>query len=303
MFEEIVINIEEVNPSMSEIVMRSLKENLIVVIKKQSTNPVYVSRLIHNMSHIANMYQLVWDTEGNVLGCPDSYIDPWDVKTMPVQRVTGEKKDKEYTGIFPVGELDWHANLNGPKRADGVALQGIRGVAGTVTSWINTAVALKALKEELPRLYEDLHDVWCDYKYEGGLGWSTPANKSQFEYMMLNANEYSMRVLQRNVSGVEGLYLYTNNNQKSQKSQHIDLINQVQEFLHQERFIYHHEWEIGDIVLSDQLLTLHKRQPCSDEALQERLLHRWTFPISNAEDPEFILKRNLMRGEKDDRNT
>jgi hypothetical protein len=290
MLEQIDLNIEEVNPSMSELVMKSLQENLIVVIKGQSTNPIYVSRLIHNMSHIANFGQMNRDTDGNWLGVPEGYIDPWSVDSMPVQRVTGEKKGEEFTGIFPVGELDWHANLNGPTRADGVALQGIRDVAGTVTSWINTAVAVKAMKEELPSLYDDLYDVWCDYRYEGGVGWSTPANDIQYKYMMQHVNEYSMRVLQQNVAGVDGLYLYTNNNQTSQ---HSDLIEEVQKFLHQERFMYHHEWEVGDIVLSDQLLTLHKRKSCSDEVLRKRLLHRWTFPISNAEDPEFILKRNL----------
>lgn len=290
MLEQIDVNIEEVNPSMSEMVMKSLKENLIVVIKRQSTNPIYLSRLIHNMSHIANWNQMAWDTDGNMLGQPTEYTDPWSVDTMPVQRVTGEKKNEEFTGIFPVGELDWHANLNGPTRADGVALQGFRDVAGTVTSWINTAVALKAMKEEIPSLYDDLHDVWCDYKYQGGLGWSTPANEMQYKYMMREVTEYSMRVLQQNVAGVEGMYLYTNNNQSSE---HSYLIEEVQNFLHQERFMYHHEWEVGDIVLSDQLLTLHKRQPCSEAVLQKRILHRWTFPISNAEDPEFILKRNL----------
>jgi len=290
MLEQIDLNIEEVNPSMSELVMKSLQENLIVVIKGQSTNPIYVSRLIHNMSHIANFGQMNRDTDGNWLGVPEGYIDPWSVDSMPVQRVTGEKKGEEFTGIFPVGELDWHANLNGPTRADGVALQGIRDVAGTVTSWINTAVAVKAMKEELPSLYDDLYDVWCDYRYEGGVGWSTPANDIQYKYMMQHVNEYSMRVLQQNVAGVDGLYLYTNNNQTSQ---HSDLIEEVQKFLHQERFMYHHEWEVGDIVLSDQLLTLHKRKSCSNEVLRKRLLHRWTFPISNAEDPEFILKRNL----------
>lgn len=290
MLEQIDVNIEEVNPSMSEMVMKSLKENLIVVIKGQSTNPIYLSRLIHNMSHIANWNQMAWDTDGNMLGQPTEYTDPWSVDTIPVQRVTGEKKNEEFTGIFPVGELDWHANLNGPTRADGVALQGIRDVAGTVTSWINTAVAVKAMKEELPSLYDDLHDVWCDYRYQGGLGWSTPANEMQYNYMMREVTKYSMRVLQQNVAGVEGMYLYTNNNQTSKYS---DLIEEVQKFLHQERFMYHHAWEVGDIVLSDQLLTLHKRQPCSEEVLQKRILHRWTFPISNAEDPEFILKRNL----------
>ena len=43
----------------------------------------------------------------------------------------------------------------------------------------------------------------------------------------------------------------------------------------------HYEWEVGDIVLSDQLLTQHKRQDAWDEVLEKRLLHRVTFNLSN----------------------
>jgi len=283
------INIEETCPEMSEQVFSDLKEHLIVVIPRQTTDPIYASRLIHNMSYLANMDQLVWDTEGNMLGSPESYIDPWRVDTMPVQRVTGEKKADNYTGIFPVGELGWHANLNGPKRADGVALQGVRDVAGTVTSWINTAEVIKEMKVEEPDLYDSIQDKWCSYKYDGGLGWSTPVNEKQIAYMQKNANEYSMRILQKNVAGVEGMYFYTNNNQEAVD---YELMSELKSFIHQERFMYHHHWEVGDLVLSDQLLTLHRREPYPTSVLEKRVLHRWTFPISNAIDPEYILKRN-----------
>ena len=44
--------------------------------------------------------------------------------------------------------------------------------------------------------------------------------------------------------------------------------------------MYHHEWETGDIVLSDQLLTLHKRGTDDPEILSKRVLNRITFHIS-----------------------
>ena len=51
--------------------------------------------------------------------------------------------------------------------------------------------------------------------------------------------------------------------------------------LFQDKYIYEHMWEPGDIVLMDQLLTLHKRGTDDPDILSKRVLHRITFPISN----------------------
>ena len=58
--------------------------------------------------------------------------------------------------------------------------------------------------------------------------------------------------------------------------------------------MYRHEWEIGDIVLSDQLLTLHKRRQENDSVFKNRLLNRITFRLSNTGNPPFILTKNKI---------
>ena len=146
-------DITTVTPEIAEQVKQILLKELVVVIKKQDTNPQNFAKLVSSIGGISNWTQCYFDIEGNVLGAPTSEPDPytWNPESkFPVQRVTGERnKEGEFTGIFPLGKLDWHCNLNGPDRADGVALQAIHGAEGTVTSWNNTSLALKHMPDEL----------------------------------------------------------------------------------------------------------------------------------------------------------
>tara|TARA_B110000967_G_scaffold56838_1_gene58254 strand:+ start:805 stop:1707 length:903 start_codon:yes stop_codon:yes gene_type:complete len=275
----IEIDLDELTIPNCKWVMNELQRELVVVIKKQTTDPVKFGRLVSGMSHIANWTQLTWDTDGNYIGSPDYMPNPWEESTFPVQRVTGEKKNDEYTGIFPVGKLDWHANLNGPGRADGVALQGIKGVEGTVTSWLNTAKALIDMPAELRARIEG---KYCSYYYNME-NWADIKNKKQLEYMRNNQEEYKMYILQKNIAGVEGMYFYINNDLVIDDGFKEDptLFDDLRAHIYQEQYMYHHEWEVGDIVLSDQLLTLHKRRIETDAVFENRILHRLTFPISN----------------------
>ena len=56
--------------------------------------------------------------------------------------------------------------------------------------------------------------------------------------------------------------------------------------------MYTHYYEIGDIVLSDQILSLHKRDTNEPELLAERVLHRITFKISNIGKPTWCQTYN-----------
>ena len=45
----------------------------------------------------------------------------------------------------------------------------------------------------------------------------------------------------------------------------------------QDKYVYEHKWNPGDIVISDQVLTLHKRVEWEPEIIAKRVLHRITF--------------------------
>jgi alpha-ketoglutarate-dependent taurine dioxygenase len=269
-----------------------LRKELIVVIREQDRDPINFAKLIHYIGGICNWDQLRRDIDGNFLTPFKSYpdIETWDKnKPFPVQRVTGEKKNGEFTGIFPLGKLDWHCNLNGPDRADGVALQGIKGVEGTRTSWNNTSLALKEMPKEIR---DRVRGKYAKFFYNP-TNWADIHNPHQLAGMLKNRHHYTMWLEQTNVGGVEGLYLYTNNDCEIVGDDKA-LFTDLQEFLFQEKYIYHHEWSVGDIVLSDQLLTLHYRRQEADDVFEKRLLNRLTFRITNTGNPPVLVGRNKI---------
>lgn len=285
---ELDIDIKKVDDDAAQAIFKLLSERLIVVIKNQSTNNIYLTRLIHRMSRIANYKQMIWNRHGDLIGLPGDYVDPTTVDAYPCQRVTNMKtSDGKFGGIFPTGELGWHANLNGPTRADGVALQAVEGAEGTETQWLNTATALQEMPEELKN---KLVGLKCKYTYQAAAKWADKPPEYQLRYMEKNRTEYEMYALQENIAGVKGLYWYHNNDLLTEA----DFYDELMEYLYQDKFIYRHHWKIGDIVLSDQLLTLHRRPYYNEDVLSERVLHRYTFPISNRDDPEWILRRNSV---------
>ena len=100
---------------------------------------------------------------------------------------------------------------------------------------------------------------------------------------------YKMWLIQENIAGRKGIYFYTNNRCKVITDDE-KLFQDLYDYLFQEKFMYTMEYEPGDIILSDQLLSLHKRDQNDPEILAKRVLHRLTFQLSNAE--KWIRKQN-----------
>ena len=107
-----------------------LYKHLVVVIKKQDTGSFNYTRFIEQLGKIANYGQMAYSIDGEYANSKGKLTSEWDLpkEDYPVQRVTGKKNStNKISGIFGTGILDWHANLNGLDRADGVALLRICG--------------------------------------------------------------------------------------------------------------------------------------------------------------------------------
>lgn len=271
-----------------DFVRNVLHKHLVVVIKNQSTNPWEYTRFVENIGRVANYNQFGFTTDAEEY--PRDQVVPtsqWkgDTWRYPVQRVTGKKKKGKFTGIFGTGRLDWHANLNGTDRADGVALQGWEHCENTSTSFLNTNLAYNDLD---PDMLKKLKDLYCEYEYAPEV-WAEGLPEDQLRRMKQNSNKYKMWLIQENLKGVKGLYFYTNNRCKLICPDQ-NLYDEIHKHLFQDKYIYQHWWEPGDIVLMDQLLTLHKRDQDDPEILSKRVLHRITFHISN--ENGFIARQN-----------
>jgi len=240
-------------------------------------NPRKFTKYILSYGPIANWNQFVFDYYGNRISPPAEFPNPdnWkDDFTYPVQRVTGKKINNEFSGIFSTGILDWHSNLNGPTRADGVALLGVEEVAGTQTQILDTITALKEIPTEL---YDRVTDKVCEYEYEPS-NWAKGTPEKQLEGMKENASKYTMSIIQKNILGTKGIYFYPHNNCILEKS----LFDDLYDFLFQEKYITTLNWQIGDVLIMDQLTTLHRRvQNDPHITCPNRVLWRITFKLSN----------------------
>ena len=124
-----VVEIEDANPTE---ILDALKQHT-SALKKLDTKLLISIKLISELGPIANWTQFMFDPltgEENIPPVEDGFIYPThgpDPATYRATSVAGEKFEGKRTGIWRSGALDWHANLNGLDRADGVALQGIKG--------------------------------------------------------------------------------------------------------------------------------------------------------------------------------
>jgi len=287
-------NITDIDSNKAALLKKVLLEKTVVVLKKQPTEPAYFTHFVDLIGNVANYDQLVYDpvTGEKICNLQPSYIDPVAYSNparYPVQRVTGQKINGNSSGIFGSGILDWHANLNGLTRADGVALQGYKGCQGTSTTWLNTTLAFDDMPTELRTRCTN---VYCEYEYSPGT-WAKGLPKEQEEAMLANKSFYKMWLIQKNISGKAGIYFYTNNKCRI-ISEDKQLYSDLYDHVFQDKYMYTHFYDIGDIVLSDQILSLHKRDQNDPEILANRILHRLTFRISNTGQPKWLVSQNQI---------
>lgn len=268
------------------------QDQLIIVFKNQKVEALPFAKLSYRMgTGIVNWSGCLWNKHGNLHEGVDLNTGIWhDVVPDPftfagaddefyVQRVTGMKINGKNSGVFPQPELDWHSNynkVNTPGR--GVALQAVSGVNDSATAFMDTTKAYAALSDELK---ERCQGVIGQYKYniqEWGAGlpdWQMQAYTTATD----NSNYYEMPLVNINkFNGKPGLYFHFLN--KCSFPSDLELLNILKDHCLNEKFIYNHWWEPGDIVISEQLLTLHKRILTNPSLNENRVLHRYTFSMS-----------------------
>jgi len=260
-------------------IKESLLRDLVVVFKNQPRLTVPYMKLIYRMGqgNVANWDQCTWDIHGNVLfNKAKEVIDPFNYEGIddlyPVQRVTGQIKNGKRSGIFGTGTLDWHSNYNGPGRANGVALQGVsEGIKGTSTSFMDTTLAYEAMPADLK---ERCQGIVGNFEYAPEI-WAEGLPADQYNAMAKNKVPYQMPLINDSFRGKKGLYFHFHN--KCSFPQDPCLLEDLKEHCLQDKFIYSHPWEPGDIILMDQILTIHKRDQDDPNILRERVLVRSTF--------------------------
>lgn len=193
-----------------------------------------------------------------------------------ILRVTGELNKKGKIGLFGHDEeLDWHTHHPGSNfRYPFVWLYSVKGSKGSKTSWINQELAYNDLSKELK-------DKLQKIKYTAGNQYGRFSNM-QIGKQQVNNN--AINIVYTNKEGRKGLYFpflqVFDIVEGATKTEWEELYNFLKSHCIKEEYIYHHNWEDNDLVISEQWLSIHKRWQF--DGMKNRLLHRIAFDDSNA---------------------
>lgn len=253
------VDIKNATESTAEIVGEALLENIVVVIKDQKNlTPEDQVRFCKMIGEIENYHEkeLV-----------KHFTKPIAVHEN-ILRVTGERDEDGKEGLFGhVSELDWHANQTSNKnRWPLIWLYAVKGSEGSVTSWLNMAKVWEDLPEHMKETAKT-KQIWCGYE---------KGRVSESEYFFDHVGEKPFDIYHKNDAGVEGLYFPF---LQIFNEEYDPFFDELKEFCLDPFYQYHHHWKDGDIVISEQWLSLHKRHEFA--GMENRLLHRIAFDYRN----------------------
>lgn len=241
-------------------VHRLLLENTVVVMKNQDLTPEEEIRIV----------RVIGDPISTIT---DKRVD--DTTIIPgIIRVTGKKNKDGIIGLFGhKSTLDWHANrCSSPERKPLIWMWGEKGMIGSRTSFINNIVTYNDLPQSIKNRIAD-KKVFCGYKV------GTYSESVQFKEH-INRN-WGIPLVYTNDAGKVGMYFPFHQilEMENTSQEECDEIKQLLvDHVVQEKYIYHHDWEDHDLLLSEQWLSIHKRW--AFEHMEERVLHRIAYDYS-----------------------
>jgi alpha-ketoglutarate-dependent taurine dioxygenase len=241
--------------------------NTVVVIRNQKLS---VQDEIKFCSLIGKLES--WENR-NMLGL-DGYLVPESDRKMI--RVTGELDEHGRPGLFGhVSDLDWHANNTANEWRDPIVwLYGVKGTKGSRTSWLNNILSYQELDNETKDQLKEIKMIngYKQYAYsELHFGKEIDINYT-----------YKPKLVQTNIAGMTGLFfpfLQIHQIDGLDEIASKKFIEDLRDKILQEKYMYHHDWEDGDVVLSEQWLSIHKRWRFED--INNRVLHRLCLDFDN----------------------
>jgi taurine dioxygenase len=241
--------------------------NTVVVIRNQQLS---VQDEINFCSQIGKLES--WENR-NMLGL-DGYLVPDSDRKMI--RVTGELDEHGRPGLFGhVSDLDWHANNTANEWRDPIVwLYGVKGTKGSRTSWLNNILSYQELDSEIKDQLKEIKMIngYKQYAYsELHFGKEIDINYT-----------YKPNLVQTNIAGMTGLFfpfLQIHQVDGLDEIESKKFIEDLRDKILQEKYMYHHDWEDGDVVLSEQWLSIHKRWRFED--INNRVLHRLCLDFDN----------------------
>lgn len=173
---------------------------------------------------------------------------------------TDEKKRPK--GIFTNGELDWHSDqcaLDDSPRV--IGLQSVAYSKNSQTQFLCTHDAYESLSSDMRSTVKELvcKHKWIDNLMAPGL------NKEHtlvLKYNMVPLDDMETNLYAESAGGVPGIKLPShsfNGFVGMSKQESTKILDEIKQHIFQEKYVYTQNWEDGQIVFMDQVITLHKR--------------------------------------------
>ena len=233
-----------------------LATNTLVVIKRQSFTIADEVRIIEMFKTPRQFYP---ETNIDDIGYAHCVVPESNEILI---RVTGERDEEGYEGFAgDIDELVWHCN--DPTRQERhplVWLYGVKGTAGSRTTWNNNIYTYEALDESTKETLKSL----------------------KLEIKHLNTDDelgrFHPNLIHTNIAGKTGLFfpfLQIKNILGMTEEESLEFMKPLIEHTTKEEYLYHMDWEDGDLTISEQWLGIHKRW--TFDGMPTRVLHRAVF--------------------------
>ena len=263
--KEYNVDIKTMTDAELQQVARDINKHLVVVFRNQKLTPQEELDACFKMGNVKRN-----SGEGTTAGDNLSIIPG-------VMRVTGQLNKNGQPGLFGHEiELDWHTHHPSKhERWPFVWLYAEQGSKGSRTSWINQVMAYEDLPDDVKEKVNGI-TVACGHK----VGSFSPSEV----FSDIVNYDCPQKIVRTNIEGLTGLYFpflqIFDIIEGATKSEWPDLYHYLRRHITQEKYIMHHDWEDGDLVISEQWLSIHKRW--TFKQMDTRILHRIALDYSKA---------------------
>lgn len=196
-----------------------------------------------------------------------------------IVRVTGEPDESDQIGLFGHDEeLAWHNNKPFDEvRKPFIWLHAEKGSAGSVTHWTNQMLAWEKLSAKQKEYFETLEIQFGDNRKYVDQGSAHAKARDLNVPNQLSKNLWHKLVV-TNPYGKKGLNITPYQTHAISGMSHEEMIkftDEMIEYLSQPEFVYTHHWEDGDVVLGEQVTSVHKRD--TFKGMNKRVMSRIAF--------------------------
>lgn len=173
---------------------------------------------------------------------------------------------------------EWHVDDGpNPERRDLLYMHGVKGMYGSRTSFTNSLIAYQELDADIKNTISNLH---CIY------GNTYAPHDPDFNQVSYN-EKWIPCIVRKNIADKIGMYYIPFQMKKIielSQEESDKLKEKLTAHIFKDKYVYHHDWEDGDIVIADQWYGLHKRW--AFDKMNIRLLHRasMSYPEQNYRD-------------------